>query len=164
MNLPGKPDRTTMGNNDALKKAYDLLARRAHSAQELREKLDRRKFSRKDIETAVSECERRGFLNDGRFAEDYASELSGQGKGRFKIKMKLREKGLSATQIEQALSKITDNEEENARKALQGKLRSLVSEPDLNKRRQKAYRFLAYRGFSSDVIARLLEDTPELQS
>ena len=152
-----------MGNNDVLKKAYDLLARRAHSAQELRNKLYKRKFSSHDIETVISECRRLNLLDDGQFAEDYAAELSGQGQGPFKIKMKLRDKGLSETDIEKALNEITDNEYENAQRALAGKLRGLLNEPDMNKRRQKAYRFLAYRGFSSDAITRLLENTPELK-
>lgn len=152
-----------MGNNDALKKAYDLLARRAHSTQELRNKLYKRKFSKKDIETVISECKRLGFLNDEQFAADYASELSGQGKGPFRIKMKLREKGLSETAIEEALDKLTFGEEESAEQVLKEKLRSFANEPDLNRRRQKACRFLAYRGFSADVISRLLENTPELK-
>ncbi|MDD5599222.1 MAG: regulatory protein RecX [Victivallaceae bacterium] len=152
-----------MGNNDVLKKAYDLLARRAHSAQELRNKLYKRKFASRDIETVISECKRLGLLDDSRFADDYAAELSGRGQGPFKIKMKLREKGLSETNIEKVLHTITDNEYENARRALAGKLRGLFNEPDMNKRRQKACRFLAYRGFSSDVISRLMENTPELK-
>lgn len=157
-----KPERIKMPNNDALKKAYDLLARRAHSSQELRNKLYKRKFPKQDIEIVISECRRLGFLNDEQFADDYASELSSQGKGPFKIKMKLREKGLSEDHIEQAMNKIT-GEEESARQALKEKLRSLINEPDMNKRRQKACRFLAYRGFSSDTITKLLENTPELK-
>jgi len=152
-----------MGNNEVLKKAFDLLSRRAHSTKELCDKLYKRDFSKRDIDTVIAECERLGLLNDELFANDYAAELSGQGKGRFKVKMKLRNKGLSDEYIEKALEKIVDNEEENAEQALKGKLRSLIHEDDINKRRQKAYRFLAYRGFSSDIITKLMDKTPELQ-
>ncbi|MCK4982192.1 MAG: regulatory protein RecX [Victivallaceae bacterium] len=152
-----------MGNNEVLKKAFDLLSRRAHSTQELRNKLYKRKFSKRDIETVIAECERLNFLDDELFADNYAAELSGQGKGRFKIKMKLRDKGLSEAHIEQALKKPGDCEQENAEQALKGKLRTLIHEDDINKRRQKAYRFLAYRGFSSDIITKLMDNTEELQ-
>ena len=150
-------------NNEVLKKAFDLLSRRAHSTKELRDKLYKREFSKRDIDTVIAECERLGFLNDELFANDYAAELGGQGKGIFKIKMKLRDKGLSEDNIEKALEKIADNEQENAENALSRKMRSLINEKDINKRRQKAYRFLAYRGFSSDIITKLMDKTEELQ-
>ena len=150
-------------NNEVLKKAFDLLSRRAHSTKELRDKLYKREFSKRDIDTVIAECERLGFLNDELFANDYAAELGGQGKGNFKIKMKLRDKGLSEDNIEKALGKIADNEQENAENALSRKMRSLMNEKDINKRRQKAYRFLAYRGFSSDIITKLIDNTEELQ-
>lgn len=150
-------------NNKVLKKAFDLLSRRAHSTKELRDKLYKREFSKRDIDTVITECERLGFLNDELFANDYAAELGGQGKGTFKIKMKLRDKGLSESNIEKALEKIGNNDLENAENALSRKLRSLMNEDDINKRRQKAYRFLAYRGFSSDIISRLMDSTEELQ-
>jgi regulatory protein len=152
-----------MANNEVLKKAFDLLSRRAHSTQELRNKLYKREFSKSDIDTVIAECERLGLLNDKLFANDYAAELSGQGKGRFKVKMKLRNKGLSEDNIEKALEKLGDCEQENAANALNRKLRSLMHEDDINKRRQKAYRFLAYRGFSSDIITKLMDNTEELQ-
>lgn len=153
-----------MDSNEVRKKAFDLLARRAHSTKELRNKLYKREYGKRDIETVIAECERLGFLNDELFAADYAAELSGQGKGPFKIKMKLRDKGLSEDNIKRVMEAVTSGEEENARQAIKGKLRSLIHEEDINKRRQKAYRFLAYRGFSSDVIAKLMDSTPELQS
>ena len=152
-----------MGNNEVLKKAYDLLSRRAHSTQELRDKLYRRKYHKHGIETVIAECERLQLLNDELFANDYAAELGRQGKGRFKITMQLRSKGLSKEHIETALDNLGDNEEENAKMALKGKLRSLLHETDINKRRQKAYRFLAYRGFSSDIISKLMDNTEELR-
>ena len=153
-----------MDSNEVRQKAFDLLARRAHSTKELRDKLYKRNYGKRDIDTVIAECERLGFLNDELFASDYAAELSGQGKGAFKIRMKLRNKGLSEDSIEKALEKISGCEEESAMQALKGKLRSLIHEKDINKRRQKAYRFLAYRGFSSDIIAKTMDNTPELQT
>ena len=152
-----------MQNNEVLKKAFDLLSRRAHSTQELRNKLYKREYSKRDIETVLIECERLGLLNDELFANDYATELSGQGKGRFKVMMKLRSRGLSDDNIENALENLGDCELENAKTALNKKLRTLMNEEDINKRRQKAYRFLAYRGFASDIITKTMDKTEELQ-
>ena len=53
-------------------------------------------------------------------------------------------------------------EEESARKALQGKLASWKNEPDWRKRREKAFRFLAGRGFNVDVIYQILDEEPLL--
>jgi regulatory protein len=150
-------------NSEALNKAFDLLSRRAHSTKELRDKLYKREYTKREIEKAVAECDRMGLLNDELFAADYASELAGQGKGAYVIKMKLRKKGLAEQHIEQALEKLGDCELENAEYALQRKMSSLINEPDINKRRQKAYRFLAYRGFSVDIINQLMDKIPELR-
>ena len=150
-------------NSKALNKAFDLLSRRAHSTKELRDKLYKREYTKREIEKAIAECERLGFINDELFAADYASELAGQGKGAYVIKMKLRRKGLTDQHIELALEKLGDCELENAEYALQRKMRSLVNDADINKRRQKAYRFLAYRGFSVDIINQLMDKTPELR-
>ena len=150
-------------NSEALNKAFELLSRRAHSTKELRDKLYKREYTKREIEKAIAECERLGFLNDKLFAADYASELAGQGKGAYVIKMKLRRKGLTEQYIEQALEKLGDCDLENAEYALQRKIRSLINEPDINKRRQKAYRFLAYRGFSVDIINQLMDKIPELR-
>lgn len=152
-----------MINPEVQKKAYDLLSRRAHSSQELRVKLSKKDFSARDIDKVIAECERLGFLNDELFAKDYAAELGRQGKGSYRIQMQLRKKGLPDELIEQAMLREEDSEVENAENALRGKLRSLIHEDDINKRRQKAYRFLAYRGFSADIISKLMDKIPELQ-
>ncbi|MDD5698619.1 MAG: regulatory protein RecX [Victivallaceae bacterium] len=153
-----------MENNEALKKACDLLAARPHSTQELRAKLNKRKFAPADIETVIAECQRLRYLDDDRLACDYAAELGRQGKGLFKIKMQLRSKGFPEPLVTRVLNEAEANEAEHAGAALQRKLPGLVRETNLNKRREKAYRFLISRGFSSDIIGTLLENTPELKT
>ncbi|MDD5729190.1 MAG: regulatory protein RecX [Victivallales bacterium] len=149
-------------NNEAIDKAFDLLSRRPHSAMELRDKLYKRKYSKTEIDNAVTECKRLGFLNDELLAADYAAELAGQGKGIHIIRQKLRGKGISGRYIDQVLAQLADREPENAEETLQRKMPILIREPDIGKRRQKAYCFLAYRGFSADIIRNLLDKTSQL--
>ena len=147
-------------NAKAMDKAMRLLSSRAHSRRELGRKLYQRGFSSTAVSFAISECERLGLLNDEGFASDFAEELRGKGYGAGKIRNALALKGVERGIIEQAALK-TDREEEYSRAeiALEKKLRTLKNETDARKRKEKAYRFLVSRGFSSDIASELLRKT-----
>ena len=58
------------------------------------------------IDAALDTAERSGMLNDARYARDRARSLLRQGNGEAKIIAKLCAKGLTRTQVEQALLEI----------------------------------------------------------
>lgn len=142
-----------------LERAMRLLSIRSYSEQELLLKLKRAGVPAADARTAVAECRRRGYLNDALLAEDCAHALSARGSGARLIRMRLRNRGLAAEHVEAALEKTAELEIDSARRALDYKLRMLSKESDPRKKREKAFRFLAARGFSPSVIHALFDET-----
>lgn len=143
----------------AVEKALRLLGASACSERELALKLRRSGFPAEEIAEAVATCRRHGFLNDELLAEDYATLLADRGSGRRLIKMQLKRRGLAAEHVEAAVEKTVESELENARRALDLKLRLLSRETDPRKKKEKAFRFLAGRGFPVETIRTLFAET-----
>ena len=148
----------------ALEKAMKLLSRRALSKKELTEKLFRAGFPAEEVENAVGECCRRRFLDDSMLAEDYTSLLRARNTGSRVIRQKLQRRGLDAELGGDGLLPEEDSaqqEREAAMRALDYKWRLLSRESDPRKKREKAFRFLAGRGFPPGLIFELLDNLPE---
>ena len=145
---------------NAMDKAVKLLSMRALSAKELHDKLMRAGFPETEAEQAVSECIRRHFVDDSLLAEDYTSLLRQRNTGSRLIRRKLIQRGLRDTLGSGALpgEENTVPELEAARRALDYKWRLLSKENDLRKKRDKAFRFLAGRGFPPQLIFQLLSE------
>jgi len=138
--------------------ALKILSRRAHSAQELRNKLFKKDFARRDIDVAVAECLRLNFINDHLLAEDYTEELKSKGCGPYKIKLMLYKKGIDKDIINEVAGGRESDESRLAAEVFARKMKSLAREADHKKRREKAFRFMISRGFSSDVIRKLFDE------
>lgn len=130
--------------------AIGLLARREHSASELRHKLGQH-----DIEpTAIEEClkllREQGLQSDQRFAENYLRYRSQKGMGPQRIEHELRQKGISAELIQTVM-----RDSEIDWYALANTVRCKrfgEQEPRDFTERAKQQRFLQYRGFSHEHI------------
>ena len=72
--------------------------------------------------------------------------------------MQLKFGNLKLEAAEKALEAVSNNDEEAARSALQSKLASWKNETDWRKKREKAFRFLANRGFPLDIIYQVLDE------
>jgi regulatory protein len=146
----------------AMDRAMRLLAARAHYSGELRTKLYRKNFTKAAIDYVESECWRMRLLDDEQFAHDLCSELSSRGFGPYQIKFRMRKKGIPAEMIEQAMAEMAEEEPdaelEAAEYSFNTKMRLLVREEDPRKKREKLYRYMMTRGFTSDVIRALLEE------
>lgn len=145
----------------AMDKAMRLLSSRGHSRKELYDKLLKRGFSKKVIMQTLSECERLNFINDFVFAENYLAELQGKGYGVYRIKNAMFKKGVPPEILKELLENAPDNEENEKARALESlkrKMKTLERESDPRKRKDKACRFLASRGFSMDVIYSVLDE------
>lgn len=138
--------------------AVRLLARRNHTKHEIRRKLRQRGVSPDAISHVISECERLRYVDDAQTARSYIRELRSRGYGIHRIRMSMQKKGLSRELADSALSQIHSDadEMESARRAMEKKRVRFERETDARKRREKIYRFLASRGFSSDIISRFL--------
>ena len=144
----------------ALEKAMKILDRRACSAAELNSKLRQAGFPEDEVDSAVSECKRRRFIDDELLAEDYTALLRMRNTGSRMIRQKLVRRGLAAQIIDSALPEedSATAEREAALRALDYKWRMLSRETDLRKKREKAFRYLAGRGFQSNLIFELLNE------
>ena len=147
-------------NSKALDSAYRILARRDHTRKELRVKLLQKGFDPAAIEGALVRCRELGYLDDAKTAAIIAGHLAESGYGPLRVRQTLGQKGLDDAVIEQALVRCGDEASQvlSARRMLEKKASRLNREADPWKRRQKAYRFLAGRGFPSTVINRAITD------
>lgn len=137
--------------------AMKLLGVRPYSEFELCQKLQKKGFTLKEINSALIDCIRYGFLNDELYAKDYANILSARGYGKFVIIRKLREKRLNEELINQAIAQLNDPMSD-AQKSFDFKIRMLQNEKDPRKHREKLYRFMLNKGFTSDIIRQLYDD------
>ena len=137
----------------AMEYAILLLGRRACSTAELRKKMLAREYSVPEIARVLEECTCRGFLNDRAYAESLAESVYLRGGGRNKAARKLQLKGIDREIIENTLAEReadgVGSELSSALSALERRKALFEREPDPRKRREKALRFLAGRGFSA---------------
>ena len=139
--------------------AYNLLAHRRYATVEFKKKLNR-KFPdhKKEIEEILERLKENHYLDDKEYAELFIeSKLRRKPQSLKLMKWDLRKKGLDEETIEYSLQKETINEMEMAGLAAQKKLKSLAHLPAA-KRKEKLYRFLLSRGFSSSIIFQVLKE------
>jgi regulatory protein len=129
-----------------------MLARREHSRRELERKLSALVDDHDQIPPLLDDFERRGWLSEERFA----AELVAARRRRFgaqRIAAELREKGVSEQTIAEALTALDANELEAARTVWQKKFGAAPADA---RDRARQIRFLQGRGFSFEVIRRIL--------
>ncbi|MGQ0547622.1 MAG: recombination regulator RecX [Betaproteobacteria bacterium] len=134
---------------DLRKRALRHLARREHSRAELERKLAPFAESAASLESVLSELEERKQLSDARFAEQRAHVL-GRKYGAARIRHDLKSKGVAAEVIERLAA---PDELERAKAILARKYRTA---PLTREERARRARFLQGRGFSGDLIHRLV--------
>ncbi|MDE2060498.1 MAG: RecX family transcriptional regulator [candidate division NC10 bacterium] len=118
-----------------------------------------RGFARTESQVAIDRLQEEGYLNDRRFATAWArSRLQTKPMGPHRLSKELETKGVEAQLVREILEEVyEEGEEPAARRAMAGKLSALgrLSAPS---RTLSVARFLHRRGFSADIIWRLLHD------
>ena len=130
-------------------RALRLLTQREHSRAELARKLAPHAESAQAVEDLLDQLLSKKQLSDQRYAEERARTLSRK-YGIARIRHDLRSKGI-AEHIVHSVS--TEGEFERAKAILERKYRDPASTREERARRA---RFLQSRGFSMDVITRLI--------
>ena len=139
--------------------AVRLLARREHSRRELRRKLASRGHDADVVEEALAELARDGVQSDARFAEGYVRSAIGRGHGPVKIRADLRARGIDAGGVAKALD--TDADWLRlARTALAKRFRG--QPPTDRKEWARQARFLAGRGYPSDIVTQAIDTLDDL--
>jgi regulatory protein len=140
---------------DALRqKAVKLLARREHTRAELAAKLASH-GTPDDIAIVLDQLQQSGLLSDRRYAEGFLRSR-GARFGAASLRHRLRSKGVSADTVEASLADADlPLELERARDVWAKKFGVPPGDP---REWARQARFLQSRGFSGDVIRRLLKD------
>jgi len=131
-------------------RALRLLARREHTRTELERKLAPHAESSEAVHGLVSRLKEKNQLSEERFAEERARVLSRK-YGAARIRQDLKAKGVSAELIARYSS--SDDEMQKAREILERKYRTPAA---TREEKAKRMRFLQSRGFSSEIIFKLL--------
>lgn len=140
-------------------RCYKLLAGRDHGAEELRRKLVKKGFSAEMSEQVVDEFHQKDLLNDHTYARKFSQDKHNLKLwGPKKIKSALYNKGVPKNVIEsvlQDLSEEIDQKEVCLELALKRR-KHFLRETDEYKRKQKIFRYLTGKGYSSDAIKRTI--------
>ena len=132
-----------------------MLARREHSAFELRRKLKQKDIDDAEIEQAVEHLQREGLLSDARFAEAYIHMRRGKGYGPLRIALELKQRGVDESVYVDHLYAAEHDWVSVLKAAYQKKYGNTRYHDYLDK--AKRIRYLRHRGFALDMISDLVE-------
>lgn len=138
----------------ALDTAVRMLARREHSAFELRRKLKQKAFDDADIEDALEHLHQDGLQSDSRFAEAYVHMRIGKGYGPLRIALELKERGVAESDYGHCLYDTEHDWAAVLKTAYQKKYGS--TDYDDYRDKAKRIRYLQYRGFALEMIFELI--------
>ncbi len=132
------------------------LARREHSRGELRRKLQRYLTEEagdpQDLERVLDQLTAQGMLSDMRFVQSRL-RVRAPRYGVARIKQELQQHGLAPELVHQATQALMGSEFERAWQIWQRKFGVVPTDPA---QRAKQARFLAARGFGSEVVLKVL--------
>ena len=135
--------------------ALALLGRRDYTAAELHQKLHDKGYDADAIDRALEDVRARGVIDDRRVAAAHVRTAANvKRRGRVRIARELTARGLDRDAVHEAMQELDPADEAAAiRKILL--VKRWPSKPSL-KERQKMFRHLMSRGFTSDAISRAL--------
>ncbi len=139
---------------DLRQRALDYLARREYSRQALRHKLLFHASEDDDVDGLLDDMEQRHWLSDTRFVEQLVA-IRREKFGVRRIVHELRENGIAEVLIAEALPSLQQGEFDVAREVWRKKFGQSAQDTGELARQM---RFLQGRGFSMDVIRRVVEN------
>jgi regulatory protein len=139
--------------NRAYDQALGYLSYRKRSRRELRVYLEKkREYDDATMDATLVRLEQSGLVNDADLAQAWIADRQAmKPRSRRKLEQELRQKGLSATDIETALAEVSDETEVGHIRQIA--IKKAARYPD----RQKLAAYLGSLGFSYDLIKRALE-------
>ena len=133
-------------------RALRLLAQREHSRAELERKLARYEEEPGTLAQALDELAARDFISEPRVVQS-ALHRRGSRMGAMRLKQELQQKGIGAEAIAGAMAQLKSTELERAREVWR---RRFGQPPADATERAKQTRFLLARGFSGEIVRRVL--------
>lgn len=136
----------------ALARTYDLLARRPRSRQELERYLSQKGYDPSVSERVLVRLSQNGLVDDEAFAGQWVDERI-RSRSRHQLIQELRQKGVDPVVVEAVLAEVAPDDEYAAVKRL---IEKRLRGSRLNDR-QATIRYLSTKGFSYDLVKRVLE-------
>ena len=133
--------------------AMDLLSRREHSEQELRQKLKTREHGLDEIDEVLLALQQDRLQSDTRFTESYVNHRVNAGVGPLKIRYELRQKGIDDSLANEFLEPLSAQWDEIMEQQRIRKYGAAI--PADYRESMKQARFLQNRGFSGEAVMRL---------
>jgi regulatory protein len=133
--------------------AVRMLARREYSRAELTQRLAHKGIARDDIKQALDALAAGGYLSDARYANAVVAQRSGR-YGKRAIAYALREKGISAPDVQVAMAPLADTDEFADATALWQQ--RFGAAPANQREKARQVRFLQSRGYGLSVVLRVL--------
>jgi len=134
-------------------RALRCLAAREHSRAELQRKLAPYEEEPGQIERVLDELQAKGFISEARVAASLLHRRAAR-LGDQRIRQELQSKGLDADTVVQALEQLRGTERARALAVWQRKFGEPAQDA---KERARQMRFLLARGFSADVVRRVVQ-------
>jgi len=143
--------------------ALKVINVRPRSSQELADKLKQKEYSEEIVENVISEFAKKGLLNDKKFSRLWAeSRMESNPKGDMLLRQELKSKGVKDKDIDSALKQVRgDRSEYDIVKELAEKRTEALRDLDKATTKRRLFGYLKRRGFSFDVIMRVVEEIVE---
>ena len=138
-------------------RALRLLSGRDHSRQELERKLVPHEEEPGQLARILDELQAKGFISQERVIESVIHRRAARF-GAARIKQELAGKGLDAQAVSEAVASLKGSELERAREVWR---RKFGQPPADAAERGKQMRFLASRGFATEVIRRTVSGSSD---
>ncbi|EER60361.1 regulatory protein RecX [Acidovorax delafieldii 2AN] len=135
-------------------RALRLLAQREHSRAELATKLARHVQEGDDLNGLLDELQAKDFINAERVAESVVHRRAAR-LGTQRVVQELRSKGLEDDLVRATAERLRATEQERAQAVWLQRFGSVAVDAQ---ERARQMRFLAARGFSGDVVRRVVRD------
>ena len=148
-------DLFSMAKSDALR----LLSARPRSLDELKKRLETKKYPADVVAHTLELLKSQGLLDDKRFAKLVASSsISAKPVGRSEVVRKLKAKGVDASTISETLQGLEDYDEKKAAKEAVSLKFSKMTGISKEKKKSRIFGFLKRRGFASDTIFKVMDE------
>lgn len=130
----------------ALDKALNFISRSQKTKKQVKEYLEKKGYLSSVIDVVLDKMSAYKFVNDQNYAKDYAKEAS-KDKGKRLIALELSKKGVSPSDMQEALENIEDESAAAARVAE----KYLRNKEKTKENALKCYKYLLSKGFSYDT-------------
>jgi regulatory protein len=144
-------------------RALRLLSQREHSRLELERKLKAFEEEPGALMLALDELQAKGFISESRVLESVIHRRAAK-LGLSRIRQELQNKGIAPDLIDTAMLALSSSELERAHEVWRKKFDALPDSPAAHARQ---VRFLMSRGFSAEVVRKVLSssgrDAPDFQ-